>query len=65
MERFPRVSLPARLSAKKRWERKCDGPMEARNKEARRDSAVRETTNRLRMCHKTFRLKGTRNLNAP
>ena len=29
--------------------RKDDGPMEARNKEARRDSAVRATTNRLRM----------------
>ena len=33
--------------------------MEARNKEARRDFAVRVTTNRLQMCRKTFRLKGT------
>ena len=61
----PRVSLTARLSVKKRWEWKGDGPMEARNKEAGRDSAVRETTNRLLMCRKTFRLKGTRNLTSP
>ena len=39
--------------------------MEARNKEARRDSAVRDTTTRLQMCRTAFRLKKTRNLKSP
>ena len=39
--------------------------MTARNKEARRDSAVRVTTDRLRKCIRTFRLKKTRTLSSP
>ena len=57
--------LRVELSVKKRWTWKCAEPMEARNKEARGDSAVRETTNQCRMCRKAFRLIGTRNLTSP
>ena len=36
----------------------ANGPMEARNKEARRDSAVRVTAHRLQMCRKALPAKG-------